>query len=114
MAAGFARQMAGDRIEALHTGSTPAAQVNPQMQEAMAEKGIDMAYRSTRTIADAVAESTPDLIVTMGCGEQCPYIPGVTYMDWDLPDPAGRSAELMGQVRDEIEQRVRQLFSDYA
>ncbi|MFP3981008.1 MAG: NAD(P)H-dependent oxidoreductase [Desulfobacterales bacterium] len=114
MAAGFARQMAGDRIEALHAGSTPADRVNPQMQEAMAEKGIDMAYRSTRTIEDAVAESTPDLIVTMGCGEQCPYIPGVRYIDWDLPDPAGRSAEFMRQVRDEIEQRVRQLISDYA
>lgn len=114
MAAGFARQMAGDRIEALHAGSTPADRVNPQMQEAMAEKGIDMAYRSTRTIEDAVAETTPELIVTMGCGEQCPYIPGVTYMDWDLPDPAGRSIEFMRQVRDEIEQRVQQLIADYA
>lgn len=112
MAAGFARYLAGGRIEALSAGSTPAPRVNPVMQEAMAEKGIDMAYRTPRSIEDAVSGTRPDMIVTMGCGEQCPYIPGVSYVDWDLPDPAGQSIDGMRQIRDEIEKRVRQLMDN--
>ncbi|MFP4000122.1 MAG: NAD(P)H-dependent oxidoreductase, partial [Desulfobacterales bacterium] len=72
MASAFARYFAGDRIEALNAGSTPADSVNPMMREVMAEKKIDMGFRSPRSIDDAVAETRPDMIVTMGCGEQCP------------------------------------------
>jgi protein-tyrosine-phosphatase len=71
-----------------------------------------MAYRVPRIIDDAVAETTPDMIVTMGCGEQCPYIPGVSYEDWDLPDPEGQGIDFMRQVRDEIEKRVKKLIND--
>ncbi|MCF8025321.1 MAG: NAD(P)H-dependent oxidoreductase [Desulfobacteraceae bacterium] len=112
MAAGFAKYLAGDRIEALNAGSTPARYVNAAMQEVMAEKGIDMVFRSPRSIEDAVSETKPDMIITMGCGEQCPYIPGVSYIDWDLPDPAGQDIDLMRKVRDEIETRVRRLIED--
>lgn len=112
MASAFARLLAGDRIEALSAGSTPAARVNPMVQEAMAEKGIDMAFRKPRSIEDAIAEASPDMIVTMGCKEECPYIPGVSYEDWDLPDPAGQPFEFMRKVRDEIEARVAALVKD--
>lgn len=113
MASGFACYLAGDRIEALNAGSTPAKSVNPVMQEVMAEKGIDMVFRSPRSIDDAISETRPEMIVTMGCGEQCPYIPGVSYVDWDLPDPSGRDIDFMRKVRDEIEDRVRRLIEDY-
>jgi multimeric flavodoxin WrbA/protein-tyrosine-phosphatase len=112
MASAFAQYLAGDRLEVLNAGSQPAGQINPIMQEAMAEKAIDMAYRVPRIIDDAVAETTPDMIVTMGCGEQCPYIPGVSYEDWDLPDPEGQGIDFMRQVRDEIEKRVKKLIND--
>mgnify|MGYP006283955013 FL=1 len=112
MAAGFARYLAGGRIDAVSAGSAPAPAVNPVMQEAMAEKGLDMAHLSTRSIDDVLFGTRPDMIVTMGCGEQCPYIPGVSYADWDLPDPAGQSMDVMRQVRDEIEHRVRQLMDN--
>ncbi|MFW5908042.1 MAG: NAD(P)H-dependent oxidoreductase [Desulfosalsimonas sp.] len=112
MASGFARYLAGDRIEALNAGSTPTDSVNPMMREVMAEKGIDMKFRSPRSIDEAVSETRPDMIVTMGCGEQCPYIPGVSYEDWDLPDPAGKDSDFMRSVRDEIEKRVRKLIED--
>jgi len=112
MAAGFARYLAGGRIDALSAGSTPVPAANPMMQEAMAEKGLDMVHLSPRSIDDVLSGTRPDMIVTMGCGEQCPYIPGVSYVDWDLPDPAGQSMDVMRQVRDEIEHRVRQLMDN--
>lgn len=82
------------------------------MREVMAEKGIDMGFRSPRSIDEAVSETRPDMIVTMGCGEQCPYIPGVSYEDWDLADPAGKDIDFMRSVRDEIEKKVRNLIED--
>jgi arsenate reductase (thioredoxin) len=110
MAAAFAQYHAGGRIDALSAGSTPAAAINPLMEEAMRESGIDVAFRVPRSI-DAVVEKTrPDLIITMGCGEECPFIPGVQYENWDLPDPAGKPIEFMRTVRDEIEKRVKQLI----
>lgn len=112
MASAFARKLAGDRIDALQAGSTPADRINPDMEAVMAEIGIDMAYRKPRSIAAVVEETRPDMIVTMGCGEQCPYIPGVEYVDWDLPDPAGRPVEFMREVRDEIRRRVDTLIGE--
>lgn len=112
MAAAWAQHLAGDRIEALCAGSTPAGIVNPLMVEAMQEKGIDMAFRTTRSIDDALTESKPELIVTMGCGEECPFVPGARIEDWDLPDPAGQPIEFMRQVRDDIEQKIRGLLQN--
>jgi arsenate reductase len=76
------------------------------MVEAMEEKGIDMKYIRPRTIEAALADFKPDKIITMGCGEACPFVPGASVEDWDLPDPAGKSIDFMRQVRDEIERRV--------
>jgi protein-tyrosine-phosphatase len=80
------------------------------MVKAMAEKGIDMGFRKTRFLDKAASELQPDMIVTMGCGEACPYIPGAKRLDWDLSDPAGKSMEVMRNVRDEIEKRVKALL----
>lgn len=109
MASAFAANMAGDRIEALYAGSTPADQINPDMVAVMAETGIDMAYRTPRSIDAVLEEAKPDVIITMGCGDECPYIPGVAYEDWDLPDPAGKDMDFMRKIRDDIRERVRRL-----
>jgi len=110
MAGAFARISAGDRLEVYTGGSQPADVVNPEMVSAMAEKGIDMAFQVPLSIEAALEEGTPELIVTMGCGEACPVVPGARRMDWDLPDPAGGSMETMRGVRNEIEKRVAELI----
>lgn len=110
MAAAFAQHLAGDKFEAASAGSEPAEKINSDMVKAMAEKGIDMGFRKTRFLDKAASELQPDMIVTMGCGEACPYIPGAKRLDWDLSDPAGKSMEVMRNVRDEIEKRVKALL----
>jgi protein-tyrosine-phosphatase len=82
------------------------------MVKVMHEKGIDMGFRSPRSMAEAIASDTPELIITMGCGEQCPLVPGARIIDWDLPDPAGKPIEFMRDVRDEIEKRVLDLINE--
>lgn len=109
MAAAFAQSLAGEEIEASSAGSEPAAEINPEMAAVMQEKGVDMAYRRTRFLEKAVSASPPDMIVTMGCKEACPLVPGAEMLDWDLPDPAGKPLDFMRQVRDEIEKRVKDL-----
>ena len=109
MAAAFTQYLVGDKIEVASAGSEPSEKINPEMVEVMQEKGIDMAFRKTRFLDQAISELQPDIIVTMGCSEECPVIPGVQIQDWDLPDPAGRSIEFMRNVRDETEKRVKDL-----
>jgi arsenate reductase len=111
MASAFTQLLAGDKIEAISAGSEPAEHINPDMVKAMREKGIDMAFRRTRSVSQAVSELRPHMIISMGCQEECPYIPGAQTLDWDLPDPAGQSMEFMGTVRDEIESRVKDLIN---
>jgi arsenate reductase len=111
MASAFTQYLAGDKIEALSSGSEPADNINPDMVKAMQEKGIDMAFRGTRSLNQAVSELQPNMIISMGCQEECPFIPGTQTLDWDLPDPAGKSMEFMRTVRDEIENRVKNLVS---
>ena len=113
MAGAFAQHLAGDKIEVSCAGSEPAKEINPDMVEVMQEKGIDMAFRRTRSLNEAIAESEPEIIVTMGCGEECPFVPGAEVQDWDLPDPAGKSIEFMRNVRDEIEKRVKGLIIEF-
>ena len=108
MASAFAQYFAGDKIEALSGGSRPELEINPVMVEAMGEKGIDMAFRKTQSLESAISDVKPDMIITMGCGEECPYVPGATVKDWDIPDPAGKSIDFMRTVRDEIEKRVKE------
>jgi multimeric flavodoxin WrbA len=106
MAAAFARLHGGDKLDVQSAGSQPIDTVNPLMVEVMHEKGIDMAYCTTRCIDDAIALEPPEEIITMGCGEQCPVVPGAKVQDWDLPDPAGRPIQFMTDVRDRIERQV--------
>ena len=112
MAAAFAQYFAGEKIEALSGGSKPEIEINPVMVEAMGEIGIDMAFRKTQSLESAISDVKPDMIITMGCGEDCPYVPGATIQDWDLPDPAGKSIDFMRTVRDEIEKRVKELAAN--
>lgn len=106
MAAAFARLKAGDRLDVVSAGSQPATQVNPLMVAVMQEKGIDMGFLTTQTIEHASSGRPPTAMITMGCGEQCPLVPGAQRLDWNLPDPAGQAIEFMRSVRDEIETKV--------
>lgn len=107
MAAAFARMHGGEKLDVNCAGSEPAENVNPMMVEVMQEKGIDMAFKSTQALDDHIALGPPDEIITMGCGEQCPFIPGVTRQDWDLPDPAGQTIDFMRNIRDKIELKIK-------
>ncbi len=113
MAGAFAQLIAGDRLDIITGGSQPNEAVNPVMVEAMQEKGIDMAFRKPRSIEAALEIGPPDYVVTMGCGEVCPVIPGAQRLDWELPDPRGQSLEIVRGIRDEIENRVKE-FVDTA
>jgi len=106
MASAFAQYHSGDRIEAISAGSAPAEEIDPVMEEVMREKGIDMAFRKPKSIEDAASIVKPDLIISMGCKDACPFFPGVKDIEWDLEDPAGRPIDFMRETRDEIERRV--------
>jgi arsenate reductase len=109
MAAGFLQHLGGDRVQVLSAGSQPADQVNPAAVEAMQEVGIDIAGRTPQLLQDS-AVRTADVVVTMGCGDACPFYPGTRYEDWVLDDPAGQGLEAVRPIRDAIEQRVRTLL----
>jgi arsenate reductase len=103
--------IAGGRHEARSAGTTPARRVHPEVVEAMVELGIDLDGRVPRLLTREDAEWA-DVVVTMGCGDECPYVPGVRYLDWDLPDPAGQSLETVRATRDEIGRRVEALVAE--
>ena len=109
MALGFFNRMAGDRAVAYSGGSEPADQINPAAVAVMAEKRIDIAGQQPKRWTDEMVEAV-DVVVTMGCGDTCPFIPGRRYEDWTLPDPAGQPVDAVRPVRDEIEARVRELL----
>ncbi len=109
MAAGFLRSLAGEQIEVLSAGSAPGDAVNPAAVEAMAERGIDISTAVPRRWVDSDLERV-DVVVTMGCGDECPYVPGTVYEDWPLEDPAGQGVAAVRPIRDEIEMRVRDLM----
>ena len=96
------------RGEGRSAGSNPAGSVHPEVVEVMRERGVDLAGRTPRGLERADVEWA-DVVVTMGCGDACPYIPGKRYVDWDLPDPAGKPLDEVRAVRDEIERRVAEL-----
>jgi multimeric flavodoxin WrbA/protein-tyrosine-phosphatase len=110
MAGAFAQHLAGDLFDITTGGSQPAETVNPVMVAAMQEKGIDMAFRRPKSIETALENGPPEVIVTMGCGEICPMVPGAQRLDWDLPDPHDQRLEFMRSVRDEVEKRVREFI----
>jgi arsenate reductase len=111
MAGAFAQHLAADRLDVSTGGSQPTQKINADMAAVMAEKKIDMAFRTPQNIEAALAGGGADAVVTMGCGEQCPMVPGALHENWDLPDPAGKPIEVMRQIRDEIEARVKQLIA---
>jgi arsenate reductase (thioredoxin) len=102
---------AGGRHRALSAGTAPAEQVHPEAAEAMAELGIDIAGRTPRLLTRELAEQA-DVVVTMGCGDECPYIPGKRYLDWELDDPKGRPLDEVRETRDEIARRVEALVDE--
>ncbi len=112
MAAGLMEHLAGDRIEVRSAGSAPAESLNPMAVEAMREIGIDIAGRQPR-ILDPEDMRTIDVVVTMGCGDECPFFPDVRYEDWQLDDPAGQDLETVRRIRDEIRAHVEQLVEEF-
>lgn len=111
MALGFFTALADGRAVAYSGGSEPASQVNPAAVAAMAEKGIDITGEEPRRWTESMLQQA-DVVVTMGCGDTCPFVPGKRYLDWPLADPAGKPVEAVRPVRDEIERHVRQLLHD--
>jgi protein-tyrosine-phosphatase len=113
MAAGYLKHLAGDRVMVLSAGSEPADSINPVAVEAMAEDGIDIVGNQPKKLSDeAVQES--DVVITMGCGDTCPFFPGKRYEDWVLDDPAGQGIEAVRPIRDEIKARVQALIAEIA
>ena len=111
MAAGFMRELAGDRVEVLSAGSVPKDSINPIAVEAMREVGIDISNQQPKILTtEAVFES--DAVITMGCGDACPIFPSKRYEDWVLEDPAGQNIEFVRGVRDDIKVRVETLLSE--
>lgn len=111
MAAGWLRHLAGDDVAVGSAGSEPADQINPAAVAAMNEVGIDITANQPQRWTDDMARAA-DVIVTMGCGDECPIYPGVRRLDWPLPDPAGQGVEAVRPIRDEIEQKVRTLIAE--
>ncbi|GAA5155873.1 arsenate reductase ArsC [Nocardioides marinquilinus] len=109
MAAGYLRHLGGDDVRVLSAGSQPAAQVNPAAVAAMAEEGIDLTAAVPRQLADETVGEA-DVVVTMGCGDECPFVPGRRYEDWPLDDPAGLGVDAVRPIRDEIRRRVEALL----
>jgi len=113
MSAALFERAAGGRHRALSAGSEadPEGRVHPQVIEVMRELGIDLSDRRPQRLTDELAAAA-DVVVTMGCGDACPYIPGKRYLDWDLPDPKGRPIADVRATRDDIDARVRKLVEE--
>ena len=110
MAAGFLSALSDDAVDVRSAGSIPGDQVNPVAVEAMAEVGIDIASEQPKMLTDEAVQDS-DVVITMGCGDACPFYPGKRYEDWELEDPAGKDIETVREVRDEIERRVKELLA---
>ena len=111
MAAGYLQALAGDRIQVLSAGTQPKDQVNPSAIAAMAEECIDIANNVPKVLSDETVKDS-DYVITMGCGDACPFFPGKTYLDWPLNDPAGKGVEEVRPIRDEIRAKVEALIAE--
>jgi len=111
MAAGLLSHLAGDRIEVRSAGTEPADRINPAAVAAMNEIGIDITAATPKVLTADTVE-TSDVVITMGCGDTCPYFPGVSYRDWKLDDPAGQPVEAVRRIRDDIAERVKELVEE--
>ncbi|KUN29959.1 phosphotyrosine protein phosphatase [Streptomyces antibioticus] len=111
MAAAFLTHLAADRVQVRSAGSAPADTVNPAVVEAMSEVGIDISAEVPKVLTTEAVRSS-DVVITMGCGDACPYFPGKRYLDWQLDDPAGQGTGAVRPIRDQIEQRIRGLLAE--
>ena len=111
MALGFFNHLAGDRAVGFSGGSEPAHEINPSAVAAMAEVGINITAEFPKPWTDEIVQ-VADVVVTMGCGDACPVLPGKRYANWELPDPAGQSVDGVRPIRDDIEKRVRRLLAE--
>jgi protein-tyrosine-phosphatase len=111
MAAALMERDAGATVDVRSAGSEPAGSINPAVQAAMAELGIDLAGRVPKLLSDDDVRAA-DVVVTMGCGDACPFYPGKRYLDWELTDPAGKSLDEVRPIRDEIQARVTGLIAE--
>jgi arsenate reductase len=115
MAAALLAHHGGDRVVVRSAGTAPAASINPAVLEAMAEIGIDLrATGAYPKMLDTAAVAASDVVITMGCGDECPWYPGKRYLDWKLDDPAGQGVDAVRPIRDEIDRRVRDLLTELA
>ncbi len=110
MAAAFLNQLSGGKARAVSAGTNPGTRVHPEVVEAMKEVGIDLSAAVPQRLTTELA-SDADMLITMGCGDECPYVPGVTRNDWPLEDPKGRSLDDVRRIRDEIRRRVVELLN---
>ena len=110
MAAGLLNQRSAGRVHVRSAGSTPAAELNPRVVEAMQEIGIDISHEFPKPLTNEFVKEA-DVVITMGCGDACPIYPGKRYEDWDLVDPAGKDLETVRRIRDEIDARVQALLA---
>jgi protein-tyrosine-phosphatase len=111
MAAGFMQSLSGGKVEVLSAGSAPKDSINPVAVEAMAEVGIDIANNTPKVLTTEAVQAS-DVVITMCCGDTCPFFPGKRYEDWVLEDPAGQGIESVRKIRDEIKKRVTELLAD--
>ena len=111
MAAGYLRHLGEGRIDVLSAGSAPADTINPAVREAMLEEGIDLSAEKPKILTTEAVKAS-DVVVTMGCGDTCPFYPGKRYEDWVLPDPAGQGVDAVRPIRDEIRARVTALIAE--
>ena len=109
MAAAFLTHLAGDRVEVRSAGSVPADSINPAVVEAMKEVGIDISHEQPKVLTTFAVEQS-DVVITMGCGDACPFFPGKRYLDWVLPDPAGQGVADVRPIRDQIKKLIEELI----
>ncbi len=111
MGAAYTHHLSGGRVEVRSAGSAPAESINPAVRDAMLEEGIDISAEVPKILTTEAVEAS-DVVITMGCGDECPYYPGKRYEDWQLEDPAGQGIDSIRPIRDEIRRRVQALLSD--
>ena len=111
MAAAFLERLGAGRVRVRSAGAAPADEINPAVVEAMSEVGVDLAANTPKVLTEDAVRSS-DVVVTMGCGDACPYFPGKRYLDWVLPDPAGQGVEAVRPIRDRIRRHVEELLEE--
>jgi protein-tyrosine-phosphatase len=111
MAAGYLRHLAGDRLEVRSAGSEPADRLNPVVVQAMAEDGVDITAEQPKILTTQAVQAS-DVVITMGCGDSCPWFPGKRYEDWTLDDPAGQDLDHIRPIRDQIRRRIENLVTE--